>query len=191
MADSLRDQLLKSGLVQKLKPEIKPASKPATRPDRSLQPQRPVQAPKRPQTSTPKTSAQSEVDLARAYALRARHEKDERDRAQREAESAAREKRERKQKLSALLEGKALNSAEADVPRHFPHGNKIRRVYCTPAQLIQLNRGELAVVQLAGRYLLVARDVATQAQAIQAESLVLLCDPDAPAEDDVPADLVW
>ena len=28
-----------------------------------------------------------------------------------------------------------------------------------------------------------------QAQAIQAESLVLLCDPNAPAEDDVPADL--
>ena len=50
---------------------------------------------------------------------------------------------------------------------------------------------ELAVVQLAGRYLLVARDIAMQAQAIQPESLVLLCDPDAPAEDDVPADLMW
>ena len=46
-------------------------------------------------------------------------------------------------------------------------------------------------MQLAGRYLLVARDIAMQAQAIQPESLVLLCDPDAPAEDDVPADLMW
>ena len=77
------------------------------------------------------------------------------------------------------------------MPRHFPHGNKIRRVYCNREQLGQLNRGELAVVQLAGRYLLVLRDVALQAQAIQPETLVLLCDPDAPAEDDVPADLVW
>jgi uncharacterized protein len=183
MADSLRDQLLKSGLVQKFKSEAKP--EPPSRPPQ------PVRAPKPQQASAPKAPAQSDVDLARAYALRARHEKDERDRAQREAENAAREKRERKQKLVALLEGKALNSAEADVARHFPHGNKIRRVYCTPTQLVQLNRGELAVVQLAGRYLLVASDVATLAQTIQAESLVLLCDSDASGEDDVPADLVW
>ena len=60
-----------------------------------------------------------------------------------------------------------------------------------PTQLARLNRGELAVVQLAGRYLLVEQAVALQAQAIQAEALVLLCDPNAPPEDDVPADLVW
>jgi uncharacterized protein YaiL (DUF2058 family) len=77
------------------------------------------------------------------------------------------------------------------VPRHFPHGNKIRRVYCTPDQLVKLNAGELAVVQLAGRYLLVDARIALQAKEIQAESLVLLCDPNAPPEDDVPADLVW
>ena len=77
------------------------------------------------------------------------------------------------------------------MPRHFPHGNKIRRTYCTKVQLEKLNRGDLAVVQLAGRYMLVTREVALQAQAIQPESLVLLCDPDAPVEDDVPADLMW
>ena len=86
---------------------------------------------------------------------------------------------------------KALNSADAELPRHFPHGNKIRRIYCTPDQLARLNRGELAIVQLAGRYVLVDREVALQAQAISAEALVLLCDPNAPAEDDVPPDVVW
>jgi uncharacterized protein YaiL (DUF2058 family) len=183
MADSLRDQLLKSGLVQKIKSEAKPE-----RPQR-VQPAKAAPKPQRP--PPPKALSQSEVDLARAYALRAQQEKQEREHAQREAEKAAREKKERKQKLAALLDGKSLNLADADVPRHFPHGNKIRRVYCTPGQLVQLNRGELAVVQLAGRYLLVLRGVALQAQAIQPETLVLLCDPDAPAEDDVPADLVW
>ncbi|MEO8803841.1 MAG: DUF2058 family protein, partial [Rudaea sp.] len=79
----------------------------------------------------------------------------------------------------------------ADVPRHFPHGNKIRRIYCTNEQLAKLNLGELAVVQLSGRYLLVTQELALQAQAIQPEALVLLCDPDAPAEDDVPVDLIW
>jgi uncharacterized protein len=188
MADSLRDQLLKSGLVQKLKPEAKPV--PVARPQQQSRPPKP-QRPAMPKAPAPNAPAQSEVDLARAYALRAKQEKDEREHAQREVERVAREKRERKQKLAALLEGKALNVAEADVPRHFPHGNKIRRIYCTSGQLAQLNGGELAVVQLAGRYLLVHRDVAGQAQTIQPESLVLLCDPNAPSEDDVPADLVW
>lgn len=183
MADSLRDQLLKSGLVQKFKSEPKPVPLPR------VQQARPAPKPQRPPAA--RTPSQAEVDLASAYALRAQQEKQERERVQREAERLAREKKERKQKLAAVLDGKSLNLADADVPRHFPHGNKIRRIYCTQEQLGQLNRGDLAVVQLAGRYLLVARDVALQAQAIQPESMVLLCDPNAPAEDDVPADLVW
>jgi uncharacterized protein len=187
MADSLRDQLLKSGLVQKFKSEAKPEQPVRSpRPAQLSKPQRP--APKQPAAQRP---TRSDLDLASAYALRAKQEKDDRERAQREVERIAREKKERKQKLAALLDGKALNSAAAEVPRHFPHGNKIRRIYCTTAQLAELNLGELAVVQLAGRYLLVQRDIAAQAQAIQPESLVLLCDPNAPAEDDVPADLVW
>lgn len=186
MSDSLRDQLLKSGLVQKLKPDPRPKPGPPVDRRQSRQPP-PLKKPAPPAVRPDL----HEHDLARAYALRAKQEKDERDRAQREAERAAREKKERKQKLNALLEGKALNAADADVPRHFPHGNKIRRIYCTPAQLVRLNRGELAVVQLAGRYLLVEKNIALQAQTIQAESLVLLCDPNALPEDDVPADLVW
>jgi uncharacterized protein YaiL (DUF2058 family) len=186
MSDSLRDQLLKSGLVQKLKSEAKPAPKPAA--DKPPI-RRPVAAP--PPQRAPTPEQLHERDLARAYALRARQEKDERERIQREAERVAREKKERKQQLAALLAGKAKNSADAELPRHFPHGNKIRRVYCTADQLVLLNRGELAVVQLAGRYLIVERDVALQAQAIQPEALVLLCEPNAPPDDDVPADLLW
>ncbi|MEP6940111.1 MAG: DUF2058 family protein [Rudaea sp.] len=138
-----------------------------------------------------KPGVAQEPNLAHAYALRAKQEKDDRECAQRDAERAAQQKRERKQKLADLLGGKGLNASDAETPRHFPHGNKIRRVYCTPAQLVELNRGELAVVQLAGRYLLVTKEVASQAQAIDEQALVLLCDPNAPPEDDVPPDLVW
>ncbi|HST27192.1 MAG TPA: DUF2058 family protein [Rudaea sp.] len=178
MSESLRDQLLKAGFVQKPveKPKPTAAGKPKTHAHAK------PQLPKR---------KEAEIDLARAYAQRANIERNEREQAQREAERIAREKKERKQKLTALLAGKSLNSADADVPRHFPHGNKIRRIYCTKEQIERLNCGDMAVVQLAGRYLLVTREVAMQAQAIQPESLVLLCDPNAPAEDDVPADLMW
>ena len=182
MSESIRDQLLKAGLGKKLKDEAQ-ASAPRPQPARPHhgKPAHPPKPAKSPQ----------EVDLARAYAQRAQVERSEREQAQREAERVARERKERKQKLATLLAGKALNSNDADLPRHFPHGNKIRRIYCTKEQLEKLNRGDLAVVQLAGRYLLVEREIALQAQTIQPEAMVLLCDPNAPAEDDVPADLMW
>ncbi len=90
------------------------------------------------------------------------------------------------------MNGKALNASEADIPRHFPHANKIRRIYVTEDQLPRLNGGELGVVQLAGRYMLVAGDIAKAAREIDAESVVLLCDPhEQTGEDDVPNDLIW
>jgi len=199
MSESLRDQLLKSGLVQKIKAEAKPAPKPPGKPQHG-HPAKPHHGGHKPHGQAPKPQQQGarppapkpgEPDLAQAYAQRARVEREERERAQREAEAQARAKRERKVQLAKLLEGQVLNAADAEVARHFPHGNKIRRIYCTPAQLAELNRGELAVVQQNGRYFLVRKDIATQMQAIAPECLVLLVDPNEPADDDVPADLVW
>ncbi|HET9032279.1 MAG TPA: DUF2058 family protein [Dokdonella sp.] len=186
MADSLRDQLLKSGLVSKLKAQAKPAN----RPPRSAGKKRSATRP--PTGAAPKPARnQEEIDLARAYGLRDRAEREQRDLEKKQAEQRAKEKAERKQKLAALLAGKALNRGEAEIARHFPHGDKIRRVYCTAEQLVQVNAGELAIVQQRGRYLLVTREIGEQVGEISAEALILLCDPDAPAEDDVPADLIW
>ncbi|HJT97513.1 MAG TPA: DUF2058 family protein [Rhodanobacteraceae bacterium] len=174
MSESLRDQLLKSGLARKLKPEPRP--KPAA----------PAHKPAHPKRE------RADIDLAKAYAIRDSAERAERERAQREAEQRAREKKERRQKLAALLDGKSLNAAAAEIPRHFPHANKIRRIYVTEEQLPRLNGGELAIVQLAGRYLLVEANIGKRAGEIDADALVLLCDPQTEAaEDDVPSDLVW
>lgn len=188
MSDSLRDQLLKAGFKPQPRPQSKPqaqssAKKPATPNARRPQPQ--------PHAAQKPKPRDAEIDLARAYALRDRNEREERERAQREAEQRARERKERRQKLVALLEGKTLNAAEAEIPRHFPYSNKIRRIYVTADQLPRLNGGELAVVQLNGRYLLVAREVGIAAGEIDADALALLCDPHDVDEDGVPADLVW
>ena len=175
MAESLRDQLLKSGIARQIKTESRP------KPNRHER--RPPPPPKR---------ERSEIDLAKAYAIRDSSERAERERVQREAEQRAREKKERRQKLASLLNGKALNATDADIPRHFPHANKIRRIYVTADQLPRLNGGELGIVQLAGRYLLVSGELARAARDVDAEALVLLCDPhESGSEDDVPADLVW
>ena len=193
MSESLRDQLLKSGLAAKFKPESRAPS-----PSRPASPSRPPQKPQhshnKPPAQRPSRPPQrepSEMDLAKAYALRDKTEREQRAREQRAAEQRAREKKERKQKLGELLGGKGLNDAAADIPRHFPHANKIRRIYVTAEQLPRLNGGELAVAQFAGRYLLVTKDVGLAAQAIDPEALVLLSDAQATDEDGVPADLVW
>lgn len=189
MADSLRDQLRALGLVKKPEPKPERPAHPQGGPRKPKGPGgKPAASHGKPGPSRP---ASAEVDLAQAYAARARVERAERERAEREAQERARDKRERRTRLAALLEGKSLNVADADVARHFEQGGKIRRVYVTAAQLVQVNRGETGVVQKDGRYLLVTREVALAAQALLPEAVLLLVDPDAAPEDDVPPDLVW
>ncbi len=200
MADSLRDQLRALGLVKK--PEERPRERPAPKAGGAARdaaavgkPQAPRPRDARPHTSRPPEPKPPreprEPDLAQAYAARAREERAERERVERENQERAREKRERRAKLATLLDGKSLNAADADVARHFSHGARIRRIYVTADQLLALNKGELGVVQKDGRYLLVARETALATQAISAESMVLLPDPEAPPEDDIPPDLIW
>lgn len=147
----------------------------------------------------PLPQAREDIDLAKAYAIRAQREKDERIAAERLKQEQARQRREAKAKLAALLKDKALNDASADLVRHFDYGGKIKRIHVTADQLKALNAGELGVVQLDGRYLLVTAAVLAEAEAIFAPAIALKVDPDAPAGDDayadskfqVPDDLVW
>ncbi len=222
MSDTLRDQLLGLGFKPAPKPERKPERKPDTR--RDGRPQgRPGQA--RPQAgNTPgnkpghagkpahgnkaahagaqgprKPRSQEDIDLAKAYAIRAQREKDERIEAERQKQEEARLRREAKAKLDELLKDKALNIADADIARHFPYGGKIKRIYVTADQLKALNAGQLGVLQQNGRYLLVTAELLAEAEAIFAPAVALRVDPNAPADADpyadpmyqVPDDLVW
>lgn len=216
MTGSLKDQLLALGF----KPAPKPASSPGPKMPHGHQgghgpkgvkggpggkaggPQRPGggnpggrgedrRAPKGGGGRPAAAQDASEIDLAKAYALRAKVEREEKERLEREAAEKARLKAERKDKIAKLLEGAALNLPEAEHPRHFEYGGKIRRVYVDAAQLAAINRGELGVVQHKGRFLVVTRDLAREVHAIEPALLALLVDPDAPVPDDVPPDLVW
>lgn len=146
-----------------------------------------------------KPRSAEEMDLAKAYAIRAQKEKEERIQAERLKQEEARVRREAKAKLEELLKDKGLNAEDADIARHFPYGGKIKRIYVTAEQLTALNAGELGVVQLNGRYLLVTAEVLAQSEAVFAASVALKVDPNAPAEEDpyadpqfqVPDDLVW
>tara|TARA_R110002020_G_scaffold21373_39_gene72457 strand:- start:4170 stop:4844 length:675 start_codon:yes stop_codon:yes gene_type:complete len=143
--------------------------------------------------------SQEEIDLAKAYAIRAQKEKQERIEAERLKQEEAARRRAAKAQVAELLKDKALNVADAELVRHFEYGGKIKRIYVTPEQLKSLNAGELAVVQLDGRYQLVPVALADEVAALLPSLLALKVDPNAPAEDDpyadpryqVPDDLVW
>ena len=203
MSSSLKDQLLGLGFSAP-KPEPRP-QKP--KPHAVGRPAPPRQAPPRDaRKDAPRKDharkpprTREDIDLAKAYAIRAQKEKDERIEAERLKQEEARQRREAKAKLAAFLVGKSLNAAEAEHVRHFEYGGKIKRIHVTAEQLKALNTGALGVVQQDGRYLLVDADTVAQAEAIFAPAVALKVDPDAPATDDpysdpqyqVPDDLVW
>ena len=214
MTISLRDQLLGLGFKDAPKPERKPQQKPA--PGKSSPPEqgrggKPVRADNRPhRRSAPHAAAsrklaqdkprtREDIDLAKAYAIRAQREKDERIEAERLKQEDARKRREAKAKLAGLIAGKGLNAADADHVRHFEYGGKIKRIHVTADQLRALNAGELGVLQQDGRYLLVTAALLAEAEAIFAPAVALKIDPNAPVEADpyadpqyqVPDDLVW
>lgn len=217
MSNSLRDQLLGLGFKPAPKPErpaqAKPGGKPeqrggkphanrphagkahAGKPDAGRGDARKPGGPRhggRPQS-------REDIDLAKAYAIRAQREKDERIAAEAAKQEEARKRREARAKLAELVKDKALNDPSAEIARHFPYGGKIKRIYVNEAQLKQLNAGELGVLQMDGRYLLVSAEMLAQAEAVFAPAVALKVDPNAPAQDDpyadpkyqVPDDLVW
>lgn len=195
MSNSLRDKLLGLGFKEAPKPA------PHTRPEA---PAAGAQAGRRARPAVQPAPARAprprgEIDLAKAYAIRAQKEKDERIEAERVKQEQARQRREAKARLAAFVAGKALNAADAEHVRHFEYGGKIKRVHVTADQLKALNAGTLGVLQLDGRYLLVDAATLADAEAIFPAAVALKVDPHAPAGDDpyadpkyqVPDDLVW
>ncbi|MDH5823191.1 DUF2058 family protein [Luteimonas sp. RD2P54] len=206
MSDSLRDQLLGLGFKAPAPQPKKPPRdrQPGAKPPRSAEQRRPPG--KRPPARAEAPGGgrrggrgRDEIDLAKAYAIRAQKEKEERIEAERRRQEEARQRREARARLATLLQGRALNAEEADIARHFEYGGKIKRIYVTADQLTALNAGELGVVQLNGRYLLVEAAVLAEAEAVFAPAVALKVDPAASAADDpyadpryqVPDDLVW
>lgn len=217
MSNSLREKLLGLGFKapdpepRRERPErvAKPAGKPGKRPTGKGGERGPDRGSRgasgkpgrsgKPRGDAHPPRSQEEIDLAKAYAIRAQKEKQERIEAERLKQEEAARRRAAKAKVAELLSGKALNAADAEHARHFEYGGKIKRVYVTPEQLRALNAGELAVVQLDGRYLLVPVALADEVAALLPSLLALKVDPNAPAGDDpyadpryqVPDDLVW
>ena len=169
MADSLRDQLLKAGLITEQQAE---------KAEQSAQRKTKRPAPRRSKKKKPDRSRQrgGEVSLQRAYAERNRLESKEREaEAQRKAEDLKR-RQEANRKLKALVAEKSLNDDGADERRNYMYGNKIRHIYVTAEQQKQLNSGEIGIVVIAGRGHVVNAEAFAEVQTIKPEAAAFLAD---------------
>ncbi|MCB2264099.1 MAG: DUF2058 domain-containing protein [Candidatus Thiosymbion ectosymbiont of Robbea hypermnestra] len=178
MGNSLRDQLLKAGLVDKQ--QVKQA-----------------RSSKRKQS---KHSGGKEDPAAeeRQRARRAAAEKAQRDRAlERRRQEEARRKAEANE-LRQLIHANRIPRGEGDIAYSFLDGDSIKRIYVTDDQQKRLAQGKLAIVRQDTGFELVSPETAQRIQARDERLVVLLNKPgDQGDEDDdyadykIPDDLMW
>lgn len=179
MSDSLRDQLLKAGLVTK---------KEAARSERAKQPFRGGKG-RSPQAGT---SSKAADDAARAA-------KAARDRELNRQQQAKIEARARRAQLRQIIDQHRVPSPETDDYFNFVDGGRVRRIAVDGKLRARLVAGTLVIARCDGRYDMVPADAAALVRERDAGAVVALDRPDsAPARDDdpyrdftVPDDLTW
>lgn len=192
MSLSLKDQLLKAGLIKADEPKSKSSS--GSREHAKKMPE--------PPAKQAKSISNREPSLAELYQARSAQEAADKKKLADEQAAKTKAKAERKQKTLALIQGAALNiavDAENALARHFEYGRKIRRIYVSTEQRMQLNAGELGVVQMDGKFLLLPGAVVAAVHAIAPEFVALMGKSEEPAQEgdyadpqyQIPDDLVW
>jgi len=179
MSDSLRDQLLKAGLVTK---------KEAARSERAKQPFRGGKG-RNPPTGTSNKAADDAARAAKAA----------RDRELNRAQQAKIEARARRAQLRQIIDQHRIPSPETDEYFNFVDGGKVRRIAVDGGLRAKLVAGTLVIARCDGRYDMVPAEAAAQVRERDPDAVVSL-DPSVAAqtsEDDpyrdfaVPDDLTW
>ncbi len=199
MAGSLKDQLLKAGLVspdraRKLEREAR-AEQQARRPGKSKGKAR-KGADQPPQPPALTEAQQRAREISR--------EKAERDRAQMRAiADKAKEKALRAEIKQIILHNdqRVKTTSDDDVAYNFVHGKRIKRIYVPAAQRDQISNGTLVIVNNDGKYHLLPKSAAEKVRTRDPKRIIVAHERgnDAePGSDDeyyaqfkVPDDLDW
>ncbi len=176
MSTSLRDQLLKAGLINKK--QANEAERQQQRQERQAPPKHRPAPPLAPQ------SAQS-AKASRDQALnRQQHEKAE--------------KKARLAQIKQLIEQNRLPTVENGEFYNFVDGSKVRRIAVNTSVRDRLTRGEIAIVRHEGRYDLVPAAIAARIRERDAGALINSgVGKECPPSDEaypgfsVPDDLIW
>jgi len=180
MSMSLRDQLLKAGLINK---------KQANEAERQQQ--------RRERQPPPKHTPAAAAEAAGA-ARETQGGKAARDQALNRRQHEKAEQRARLAQIKQLIEQNRLATAEGEETYNFVDGNKVRRIPVNAAIRDRLGRGEVAIVQHAGRYDLVPASIAARIRERDERAVVAvaagrqdIATDEAYKEFAVPDDLIW
>jgi uncharacterized protein len=183
MSTSLRDQLLKAGLINKK--QANEAERQQQRQERQPPPKhRPAPPKHKPAQPLAPQSAQS-AKAARDQALnRQQH--------------AKAEKKARLAQIKQLIEQNRLPTVDSAEFYNFVDGSKVRRIAVDTSIRDRLTRGEIAIVRHEGRYDLVPATIATRIRERDEGALIHSgVGKGAPPSDEaypgfsVPDDLIW
>jgi len=179
MSMSLRDQLLKAGLVNEK--QAKQAGKQ-----------------KQKQQRLEHKNQVAKDDSQRQAALQAQAEKQARDAELNRQQQEKAEKKAKAAQIKQLIEGTRLPRLESDDYYNFVDNKKVKRIAVNDLIRDKLSRGSLAIVSYDGRYEIVPRDAALRIQERDERRIIVLSEPSGePDEDDpykdyvVPDDLMW
>lgn len=181
MSLSLRDQLLKAGLVNEK--QVKQAERSQKKQQRLVQ----------------KNQAQADESSQQA-ALQAQAEKQARDQALNLEQKEKAEKKAIKAQIKQLIEGSRLPKLDSDDYFNFADRGKVKRIAVNDMMRDKLSRGTLAIVSHAGAYEIIPRDVALKIQERDEQRIVLLSAANEKVENDaddpyaayqIPDDLMW
>ena len=181
MSDSLRDQLLKAGLINKK--QANEAERQALRKKRQPPAGQNAPPPKVDAAAAALRAAQS-AKVARDQALNRRQQ----EKAEEKARAAQIKQWVSEQRLAPVDEGEAYN---------FVDGAKIRRITVAPATRGQIGRRELAIVRHEGGYDVVPAALAARIRERDPNAFIYFGGADgSPADESysqfsVPDDLIW
>ncbi len=180
MGDSLREQLLKAGLVSK---------------EKAHQAKRQQVKKKRQQRA-----AQAEPSAEEQQRRRQRAEKAARDRELNRKRDEARRQRDIAAQITQLIDANRHprgKGGDDEVAFHFTYRGKIKRLHVSPHSQRMISDGRLVIVNHNGRFELVPADVAEKIRARNPALVIDLPKEECPSDDDpyadfqVPDDLMW
>lgn len=183
MRNALQDQLLKAGLVKEK--EVKEAHKQQRREERRTPPNK------------ADAQAAARAQSAKAQAEKAQAEKAARDRALNAEREARAAQKALVAQIAQLIEPHRRAHNNGEEAYNFVDGSSVKRLYMTADTRAALTRGELAIVRLRNRYVLVTLEGAEAVRA-RAPQFLVVQNADTPAPVDeaylahpVPDDLMW
>ena len=184
---TLQEQLLQSGLV---------SSDKAKR----------ARTEKHKQNQLQRNNKVQMVNEAKELALKAQAEKLERDKELNKAKQEEETKKQIAAQIRQLIEQnrivydeEAIEEYDDSSAYHFTDGNKVKKLFVPPDIRTQIASGKLAIVRSGKRYNLVPAAIAVKIRERNADSVVVLIEPDKnPAHENdpyadyqVPDDLMW